>query len=82
MAPPPPPRFSTTTGWPRFLLNSSDTMRAMMSVVPPAGNGTISRIGLLGNAWAEAASGSTAQAASSAPPSRRGNRGFMRDLLG
>ena len=48
ITPPPPALFSTTTGWPRALLNGSAITRAMMSVVPPGANGTCSLIGLLG----------------------------------
>jgi hypothetical protein len=45
------------------------TTRAMMSFGPPAGNGTISRIGLLGKSCAAAKAGhsSTDSAAASAP---------------
>jgi hypothetical protein len=39
--PPPPPRFSTITDWPSDFWKANATMRAMMSVGPPAGNGTI-----------------------------------------
>eukprot|EP01034_Spumella_vulgaris_P022571 gene22572-28703_t len=39
---------STTSGWPSFSLIFCDKVRANKSVAPPAGNGTISRTGLLG----------------------------------
>jgi len=42
--PPPPPRFSMITDWPSNLGKAFETMRAMMSVGPPAANGTISVI--------------------------------------
>jgi hypothetical protein len=42
--PPPPPRLSTITDWPSDFWNATETMRAMMSVGPPAGNGTTSEI--------------------------------------
>src|SRR5689334_15849715 len=45
---PAPPRLSMAICWPRFLLMSGDTMRAMMSVLPLAANGTIMRIGFAG----------------------------------
>ncbi|CFN82105.1 Uncharacterised protein [Bordetella pertussis] len=48
IAPPPPPRFSTTTGCPSSRPSPSATMRATMSVVPPAANGTIRRTAWLG----------------------------------
>src|SRR6185503_108194 len=55
MVPPAPPLFSTSTGWPRFSLIFCPTRRATMSVVPPAGNGTTTLIGLDGKDWANAA---------------------------
>jgi len=48
MMPPPPPRFSTTTDCPSARDSGSAMTRAMMSVVPPAANGTSSLTGLLG----------------------------------
>src|SRR5258706_1268740 len=48
MVPPAPPRFSTSTGWPIDSCMRCATMRAAMSVVPPAGNGTMMRRGLYG----------------------------------
>src|SRR6478736_885719 len=47
-APAAPPTFSTTTGWPRSLRICSAARRAMMSVLPPAANGTIRRMGRFG----------------------------------
>src|SRR5580765_8518284 len=54
MVPPAPPRFSTSTGWPIDSCMRWATMRAAMSVVPPAGNGTTMRSGLDGKGWASA----------------------------
>ena len=43
-----PVLFSTTTGWPSAVCNFSATMRAGMSLGPPAGNPTSSRTGRSG----------------------------------
>src|ERR1700730_2000428 len=43
----PPGRFSTTT-WPTRLVNSCAVIRAMVSIGPPGGNGTIILIGRSG----------------------------------
>src|SRR3954452_15865585 len=43
-----PARFSITTGWPQCSLMRWPTKRAMRSVGPPGGNGTMMRIGRLG----------------------------------
>src|ERR1041384_4107262 len=50
--PPAPERFSITTGWPSMLDIFSVRMRLMTSDGPPAGNGTMKRIGWLGKSWA------------------------------
>src|SRR3984885_13079511 len=47
MVEPPPGRFSTTT-WPTRLVNSCAVIRAMVSIGPPGGNGTIILIGRSG----------------------------------
>src|ERR1700731_1606150 len=47
MVEPPPGRFSTTT-WPTRLVNSCPVIRAMVSIGPPGGNGTIILIGRSG----------------------------------
>src|SRR5258706_16436628 len=52
MVPPPPPLFSTSTGWPSVSLIRLPTRRATMSVVPPGGNGTSTRTGLDGKGCA------------------------------
>jgi hypothetical protein len=46
--PPAPPRLSTTSGLPRRSPSCWPITRATMSLLPPGGNGTISRIGRLG----------------------------------
>src|ERR1700676_1291121 len=48
MIPPVPPRLSTTTLLPAISDILAATMRAMMSTVPPAANGTMRRMGRSG----------------------------------
>src|SRR5437762_12437869 len=48
--PPAPPRFSITSGCPRFIFGAS--MRMMRSGGPPGGEGTTMWIGLFGNGCA------------------------------
>src|SRR5712691_5289124 len=48
MLPPAPSLFSTTTGWPRLAGRRSANRRAKTSLEPPGGNGTMKRIGRLG----------------------------------
>jgi hypothetical protein len=43
-----PPRLSTTIGGPSSSVSRGPMVRAVMSEGPPAANGTIMRIGLLG----------------------------------
>ena len=50
ITPPAPARFSTTTVWPSAGCSFSAITRAMMSVVPPGGNGTTIRTGRFGHA--------------------------------
>jgi hypothetical protein len=45
---PAPPTFSMMTVAPIFFCRCSDTMRAKISAVPPAANGTMLVIGRLG----------------------------------
>src|SRR5262249_28834621 len=45
---PAPPLFSTTTCWPHVLESFSPSMRATISVGPPAATGTMRRTGLFG----------------------------------
>src|SRR5438067_12134248 len=54
MLPPAPARFSTMNGWPRISAIFGVTVRATMSVPPPGGNGTTTRIGLDGKLCASA----------------------------
>ena len=48
MVPPAPATFSAMTVWPSDVFIRSLTIRATMSVTPPAGNGTIIVIGRAG----------------------------------
>jgi hypothetical protein len=48
MLPEAPALFSTTIGWPRRRDSASATTRPLVSVTPPAANGTMSRMGLSG----------------------------------
>src|SRR5258708_988904 len=72
MVPPAPATFSTITGWPSEAFMWSPTMRATMSVMPPAGNGTTSVTGFDGNdcACAPKAQPSTAPSAARKHSSR------------
>src|SRR5436309_5836956 len=54
MLPPAPARLSMTKGWPRISAIFGVTVRATMSVPPPGGNGTMTRIGLDGKVCASA----------------------------
>src|SRR2546430_4618432 len=65
MVPPAPPRFSTSTGWPIVSCMRAPTKRAMMSVVAPAGNGTMMRIGFDGKGSATAALAQSAKQSAS-----------------
>src|SRR5262249_41438085 len=49
-----PARFSTTIGWPSRSLSLVQMSRATRSTAAPAGSGTIMRIGLSGQLWADA----------------------------
>src|SRR5439155_851277 len=49
-----PVRFSTMAAWPKTCLSRSATGRVAMSVEPPAGKGTIHRIGFDGHGCASA----------------------------
>ena len=64
--PPPPGLLSTTTGWPRYFCATSANFRRWASVVPPAGQGQMSVIGLEGNACAAARSGAASSSAATA----------------
>src|SRR5882724_1500673 len=71
-----PARFSITTGWPQCSLMRWPTNRAIRSVGPPGGNGTMMRIGRLGKFAAAlesdcAATGTIAMASAIAASARR-----------
>src|SRR5258708_25346764 len=66
-----PGRFSITTGCPQSWLMRCPITRARMSVGPPAGNGTMMRMGRLGNALAASAASSAPAGAGSRPSSAR-----------
>ena len=66
MLPPAPGRFSTTIGWPSFSPSLGPRILAMVSVLPPGGNVTTRRIGLVGYVCAEAANAAQASAVTSA----------------
>ena len=54
MLPPAPVLFSTMIGWPHFTCSFSAATRASTSLMPPPGNGTMKRTGLVGKfAWRE-----------------------------
>ncbi|MNL50144.1 hypothetical protein D3C87_1731330 [compost metagenome] len=71
MLPLAPPLFSTMTLWPSSLESSAANSRPTESVLPPAGNGTTSLTGFVGQApdCAMAAVGSSAAAPSVAAAS-------------
>ena len=75
MMPPALAKFSTITGCPKMLPSRSATGRMAMSGPEPAAYGTMKRIGLVGQPWAE-----TAVAAASAATARSLSI-FMRDFL-
>jgi len=52
IVPPAPMRFSMTIGWPSCFCTSAKTVRGMMSVALPGVNGTIARIGRVGQSSA------------------------------
>src|SRR6187551_419560 len=54
MTPPPPPRLSITTCTPSTSVSLLTTMRATVSLAPPAGFGDIRRIGCVGKSCAHA----------------------------
>ena len=68
----------TTNTQPVLWVTFCVTSRAMMSVPPPAGNGTTTRMGRLGKAWAWATVRlAQAAKAASATRARRFNMGFV-----
>src|SRR5262249_43879357 len=64
--PPPPPRFSMTSACPSCRPSGSNTIRATMSIVLPALNGMITRIGLAGPLCAQLTRGSAGGMAAAA----------------
>src|SRR5687768_217319 len=64
-----PPRLSTTTGWPQPSESFCATVREMMSVPPPGGNGTMRRTGRLGYACAAVSEAALSSAIESTPAS-------------
>src|SRR5262245_37406926 len=69
VVPPAPATFSTMIGWPSVFCIYSPTMRAIVSVGPPAANGTIMVIGLSG--YSAAAGARWPRRANSASAMRR-----------
>ena len=58
-----PGLFSTTTGWPKRSARCGPMVRAIRSTLPPGGNGTTMRTGLLGKLCANAAEASDSETA-------------------
>jgi hypothetical protein len=54
MTPLAPGRLSTTTCWPSAAESLAATIRAIVSLPPPGGNGTIMVMVRLGKSWARA----------------------------
>ena len=80
--PPAPGRFSTTTGRLSSVVSSAARLRAMVSMLPPAGNPT--RI-FSGASWADAVAASGPRAAAASTTGRvriRVRRFMLLDLLG
>src|SRR6266571_329281 len=67
MMPPAPPWLSATTCLPRRSASWKAIMRPTTSLLPPGGNGMMSRTGLLGYGWAEAFAYSAAAKSASNP---------------
>jgi len=67
--PRPPALFSTTNGTPSLVESACHTTRAVISVGPPAGKGTTTRIGLLGQANGVCALACNADKATKTPTS-------------
>src|SRR5467141_2280454 len=70
ITPPAPDRLSAITGWPRAAASFAPTARDKRSVVPPAANGTMIRIGLVGYC-AEAGIAAAANETASASADKR-----------
>src|SRR5262249_38102473 len=78
--PPPPPRFSMTSACPSCRPSGSNTIRATMSIVLPALNGMITRIGLAGQLCAQLTRGSTGAMAAAAMSCRWRRRVDFKDV--
>src|SRR5690242_7333479 len=78
-----PARFSITTGWPQRSLMRWPTKRAMRSVGPPGGNGTMIRMGRFGKFVAVSGSDCAAAGKSKAANAiaARANRNMSRPLV-
>src|SRR6185437_15783420 len=83
MVPPAPVTFSTTTACPRAFVMRCAMMRAMVSVGPPAANGTTMVTVRVGKSWAGAASAAAQRAAAARRRSSK-RRGIivLRERLG
>src|SRR5262245_47201758 len=81
MLAPPPPRFSTTICWPQMSDSFPATTRAMASVPPPGGNGTMRRTCRAGQAWARARRAVSAATPVAATAATKRRRSIMRRLL-
>src|SRR5215471_7212849 len=70
---PAPPLFSTTTCWPHILESFSASMRATISVGPPAATGTMTRTGLFGKSpfWVGARAARVKRSGASAGAAQR-----------
>jgi hypothetical protein len=68
ITPPAPPRLSTTTGLPSLSESFCAIVRAVKSVPPPAANGTINRIGFVGNSTSPAVADPAAKASRAHTP--------------
>jgi hypothetical protein len=75
--------FSTMNGWPSSFCSGAETMRAMMSLVPPAGNGTMTLTGLVGqlSCASAAPNGAAARTTAEAAALRRERRNIVCLLL-
>src|SRR5262245_59752515 len=74
MVPPAPVAFSTITGWPSGPRNRSDKSRPIVSLGPPAANGTTMVIGFDGQACAKPGRGNADSAAAPAASFRNRRR--------
>ncbi len=83
MVPVAPGRFSTTSGWPSCSPMAGAISRVTVSIAPPGGKDTMTRIGLVGQAGcarAGAASGPGRAAAAASSAARRVGAKVMREV--